>query len=140
MVESSSADDCDWRCRRPMKDPRYDKKVSWLEFNLSETRFLRCAAGMEAVRDTRCDIDCRLMLMDSGLEIDNGRDEVDVEEYVFDIRLCDCDKRFICSSDRWEDKWLPELRLELLRDAASYAGSCCDPSNDVDSAGGVGGL
>jgi hypothetical protein len=79
-----------------MKDPRYDKNVSWLAFNLSETRFLRCAAGMEAVRDTRCDIDCLLMFMDNGREIEIGRDELDVvEEYEFDIRLYDCDKRFV---------------------------------------------
>jgi len=55
-----------------MKDPRYDRKVSWLEFNLSDTRFLRCAAGIEAVRDTRCYTDVLLMFMDNGRAIDNG--------------------------------------------------------------------
>ena len=78
--------------------------------------------------------------MDKGLEVESGRDEA--AEYVFDIRLYDCDKRFVCSSDRCAaENWLPELRLELLRDAASSAGSPCGvPSNDVESAGGVGGL
>jgi hypothetical protein len=35
------------------------------------------------------------MFIDSGLEIDKGRDEEVVEGYVFDIRLYDCDKRLV---------------------------------------------
>lgn len=58
------------------------------------------------------------------------------DEYEVEVRLYD--NLFVCSSERC---MLPELRLELLRDAVSNAGSlCCVPSNDVESAGGVGGL
>ena len=83
--------------------------------------------------------------IEEGLEIDRGRPVEPVVEYavesleekLLDIRLYKC--RFVCcSSGRCSSK---QLRLEVLRDAASDAGSpCCDASNDVESAGGVGGL
>ena len=66
-----------------MNEPRYDKKVSWLAFNLSVMRFCRCAAGMEWVSDTRCEIDCLFALTnEDGLDtvIESGRDEEVVEE------------------------------------------------------------
>ena len=86
--------------------------------------------------------------IEEGLEIDRGRPVEPLVEYavepleekLLDIRLYDC--RFVCcSSGRCDPRPLPELRLELLRDTASDAGSpCCAASNDVESAGGVGGL
>lgn len=55
-------------------------------------------------------------------------------EYALDMRLCDCD----CSSDIFDvDVSVTELRLDNLRAATSLAGAAC--SNDVESAGGVGG-
>jgi hypothetical protein len=56
-----------------MKEPRWDKKVSWLAFNLSETRFWRWEAGIEAVPDKRCVMDC-LFWVDEALDMDIGRE------------------------------------------------------------------
>ena len=78
------------------------------------------------------------MKTDVGLDMDIGREPF--EGWAVDNRLHD--SGFVCSSEGCEShRPVAELRLELLREAASFDGSACwVPSNDVESAGGVGGL
>lgn len=121
-----------------MKEPRCDRKVSWLALSLSDTRFWRRDAGIEDVSDKRCLMDLMDCRFWDAWEMDSGREEEVLTEWEFEIRLYGY--RSVCSSVRCElDRALAEL--ELLRDSAYCPVLlCCVDSKEVESAGGVGGL